>query len=126
MTSVTITLPMPHKHLSPNSRCHWAQKANAKRNQREAARHFILSGILEAELNPLDPWRTADVSIIVTAPDKRRRDKDNILASLKAAFDGAQDAGLVADDSGLTYLPINIVTGTKATAGVRITFTKTS
>ena len=122
MNQVTITLPMPHKHLSPNSRCHWAQKMTAKKAQRSLSALSII-GELKFER---PQWSGADVAIAVTAPDKRRRDKDNILASLKAAFDGAQDAGLVADDSGLTYLPIEIVTGNKATAGVRITFTKTS
>jgi Holliday junction resolvase RusA-like endonuclease len=29
-----------------------------------------------------------------------------MLSSLKAAFDGLADAGLIADDSGLTHLPV--------------------
>jgi len=37
---------------------------------------------------------------------RRRRDRDNLLASLKAAFDGLADAGLVADDSGLIHMPV--------------------
>lgn len=39
----------------------------------------------------------------------RRRDRDNLLASLKAAFDGIADAGLVENDAGLTHLPVHIV-----------------
>ena len=131
MKLITIYLDMPHKHLSPNSRCHWAQKSKAKKAQRDQSRYRIL-----CELNELDivsatrskwtPWKTANVQITVVPPDRRRRDKDNLLASLKAAFDGAQDAGLIADDSGLTYLPITITEPHKSKAGVQITFIKTT
>jgi crossover junction endodeoxyribonuclease RusA len=122
MNQITITLPMPHKHLSPNSRCHWAQKSTAKKAQRSLSALSIIAA-LKFE-RPL--WSSADVAITVTAPDKRRRDRDNLLSALKGAFDGAQDAGLISDDSGLTYLPIQIVTGNKATAGITLTFTKTN
>jgi len=37
---------------------------------------------------------------------RRRRDRDNLLASLKPAFDGLADAGLVVDDSGLIHMPV--------------------
>ena len=81
--------------------------------------------ICRATLDQLLSWKAANVQIEVTPPDRRRRDKDNLLASLKAAFDGAQDAGLIADDSGLTYLPITIQEPDKHNAGVKLTFTKT-
>lgn len=131
MTSITINLDMPHKHLSPNSRCHWAQKSKAKKDQRGHARYRILRALNEiapvnARFREWTPWKTANVEITVTPPDRRRRDKDNLLASLKAAFDGAQDAGLIADDSGLTYLPITITEPDKDGAGVQITFIKTT
>lgn len=131
MKRITIYLDMPHKHLSPNSRCHWAQKSKAKKDQRDHSRYRILRALNEdatAKARPREwtPWKTANVEITVTPPDRRRRDKDNLLASLKAAFDGAQDAGLIADDSGLTYLPITIAEPDKARAGVQITFIKTT
>jgi crossover junction endodeoxyribonuclease RusA len=119
---ITIKLEMPHKHLSPNSRCHWAQKSKAKRSQRDST-DFKIRAELGSNLSP--KWKTANVQITVTPPDRRRRDKDNLLASLKAAFDGAQDAGLIADDSGLTYLPIAITEPDKANAGVTLTFIRT-
>ena len=40
--------------------------------------------------------------------DLRRRDRDNLLASLKAAFDGLADAHILEDDSGLVHLPVRI------------------
>jgi len=131
MKQIAINLEMPHKHLSPNSRCHWAQKAKAKKDQRYHSFYRILRALNEiapfnTHLREWVPWKTANVQIVVIPPDRRRRDKDNILASLKAAFDGAQDAGLIADDSGLTYLPITITEPDKANAGVQITFIKTT
>ena len=127
---ITITLEMPHKHLSPNSRCHWAQKSKAKRDQRKTTEFFFLRELtnaapVKATQLAWRPCKTANVQITVTPPDRRRRDKDNLLASLKAAFDGAQDAGLIADDSGLTYLPIAITEPDKANAGVTLTFIRT-
>jgi crossover junction endodeoxyribonuclease RusA len=119
---ITITLEMPHKHLSPNSRCHWAQKSKQKRAQRMESSMRIFQ---QLGTKHFPDWKTANVQITVTPPDRRRRDKDNLLASLKAAFDGAQDAGLIADDSGLTYLPIAITEPDKANAGVTLTFIRT-
>jgi len=39
---------------------------------------------------------------------KRRRDRDNCLAQLKAAFDGLADAGLVVDDSDFIHMPVRL------------------
>ena len=56
-------------------------------------------------------FTSADVTPVFRFGDKRRRDKDNLLASLKAAFDGLTDAGVWTDDSEATYLPVRIETG---------------
>ena len=53
-------------------------------------------------------------------------DRDNTLASLKAYFDGLQAAGLIANDKGLTYLPVELVRVKKRVeAKVLIDVTKT-
>jgi Holliday junction resolvase RusA-like endonuclease len=36
--------------------------------------------------------------VVFVVPDKRRRDLDNALASMKAAWDGLVDAGVLVDD----------------------------
>ena len=54
---------------------------------------------------------------------RRKRDKDNALASLKAAFDGLVDAGIVADDVGLTHEPVEFRTS-RDRPRVEITVTK--
>lgn len=44
------------------------------------------------------PWERVDVSVVFYYKTKRRRDEDNAMGSLKAAYDGIVDAGLVGDD----------------------------
>lgn len=53
-----------------------------------------------------EPWKAASCVRHWYARDSRRRDRDNCLASLKATFDGLTDSGLLADDSGITHLPL--------------------
>lgn len=44
------------------------------------------------------PWQLARVTATFFHPDGRRRDPDNSMGSIKAAYDGIVDAGLVVDD----------------------------
>ncbi len=96
----TITLPLPHPDLSPNARVHHMAKARAVKSHRGfaymIARHHIGSLKLSA----------ATVQATFFFKAKRRRDPDNLLSSLKAAFDGMVDAGVFVDDCGLTHLPV--------------------
>lgn len=50
-----------------------------------------------------EPIAEADIVCVFYFKDKRRRDRDNLLASLKAAFDGIADAGIVSDDSSFRH-----------------------
>jgi crossover junction endodeoxyribonuclease RusA len=94
-----ITLPLPHKHLSPNSRCHWRAKAEAVKAYRTAA-------VIAAYGKGKPRWDAATVQCRFFFRDKRRRDGDNLLASTKPIWDGLVDAGVFSDDSGLTHLPV--------------------
>ena len=100
MKSITITIPIPAKELSPNWRGHWATKARRKAESREAAswrsKTFLA---VNAERQPR--WERASARVTFHWPDKRRRDPDNAMASLKATWDGIADAGIVANDSGI-------------------------
>lgn len=107
MNSYTIVLPLPHKSLNPNARPHWRAKAKAVKGYRLSA-HLTARGVRGAERDSDPLWPAATVLVRAYFKDARRRDKDNIQASLKAAFDGLVDAGLLADDSGLTHLPMEI------------------
>lgn len=99
--SVTMTLPLPSKELSPNSRVHWRVKAKATKSARQ---HSHALGLVAGR--PM--WKSANVRCVFTFGDKRQRDRDNLLASMKAYFDGLADAGIVENDSQLTYLPVEI------------------
>ena len=107
MNSVTIELPLPHKNLSPNSRCHYMAKATATKKARRDARHAsALAWYQWAIIAP--QWAEATVQATFYFKDRRKRDRDNLLASLKASFDGLADSRLIANDSGLTHLPVKV------------------
>lgn len=95
-----ITLPWPHKDLSPNARKHWGAKATAKKKAREDAHLATLEaagsaiGALRASLAGEGP---IPVRIVFYPPDKRHRDDDNMVGSAKAARDGIADALQVND-----------------------------
>ena len=92
----TVVLPWPPKELSPNARLHHMALHRAKKAYRTAcwlqARKAGMSAatLLGAE--------EADVHLVFYPPDKRNRDADNMLASMKAGLDGLADA-LKVDDS---------------------------
>lgn len=67
-------------------------------------------------------WPAATVKVIATYKDARRRDRDGILSSLKAAFDGLADAWVVLNDADFTYEPVEIRKGKDV--GIRLVITK--
>ena len=85
--SARVELPWPARELSPNARVHWTKKYRATK----AARHTASGVAVEAKV-----WRVKGDEIRLTVtlhpPDKRARDRDNMLASLKPVFDGISDA----------------------------------
>ena len=98
MKSITITVPLPDKALSPNARCHWRRIAEEKRMARDVAN---IKARFALNLEPAPRWDKARAQVTFYWPDKRRRDADNAMASLKAVVDGIADAGIVANDSGI-------------------------
>ncbi len=91
----TIELPWPPKALSPNARVHWAQLARARKQYRMLA--FVLAckaGVLGGQVKGVGRLK---VALTFYPPVMRHRDKDNLLASMKAALDGLADALLVDD-----------------------------
>ena len=97
-----IHLPWPDKLLSPNSRAHYLAVSQKKK----VAKHDAWARCLQV----MGPWRpgfggckSAHLSITFHPPDKRRRDLDNCLASIKAALDGIAKA-IECDDSKFSLL----------------------
>ena len=96
--TITIVLPHPPAPLRPNARCHWAVKSKAVKSYRAFAKVLAIQAFAN---QPPPMWERASVQIIWRCRTLRHPDPDNILASLKAVFDGLQDAGVVANDKGL-------------------------
>ena len=121
VNSIKITLTLPPRELSPNWRGHWRTKRKAVKKYRQAAH---LTAFLERD-GRQSSWVRATAQATFRYHVRRRRDKDNLLAMLKPAFDGVSDAGVILDDAGLTHLPVEIVTGVpKADERVEIVITK--
>jgi hypothetical protein len=114
---IRVVLPLPPKALHPNARVHWRVKYKATREYRRAAYFAAWAALGRPQgLNPIGPmWESATVQIVFYAPDKRKRDADGILSSLKSALDGLAapthngiGAGIIANDSGFSFLPVII------------------
>jgi Holliday junction resolvase RusA-like endonuclease len=84
--------------LRPNSRQHWRRKAQAVKAYRAMAKAYALQA-LAMQRQPM--WTKAKVNIIWRCTKRIHPDPDNIVASMKAAFDGIADAGIVENDKGL-------------------------
>lgn len=104
--TVTIELPLPHKSLSPNhviaSRAGRMGKSSKTKAYRTRSRLEVLAKYSQS-FRP--QWKRATVRIVWYHKTVRFPDSDNAIASLKAAFDGLTDAGILADDRGLTQEP---------------------
>lgn len=88
-----VTLQWPNSVLLPNSRAHWTARAAASRSARTtAASATRAAGISKIRLDSIK------ATIVFHPPDKRRRDLDSMLSSIKPALDGIADV-IGIDDS---------------------------
>lgn len=87
---MNVTLPFPPKELNPNNKPHWALLARVKKNYRKLCRVLALESGLTPEA--VQGWTAASMHLDFYAPDRRRRDDDNMLAAMKAGIDGIADA----------------------------------
>ncbi|HNT40043.1 MAG TPA: hypothetical protein PKO45_13085 [Rubrivivax sp.] len=93
---MTLNLPWPPSGLNPNVRhAHWSQLAGLKRRFRSACAMVAREQGARALQGP--PAALA-VHLLFVPPDRRRRDLDNCIASMKAGLDGLADV-LGVDDS---------------------------
>jgi len=109
--TLTVTLSLPPKALSPNARSHWAAKARAVQAHRGEA--FLMAGRAVAGVDKGGQrWALVGTEIMVRATFwfrvERRRDRDNAQASLKAALDGIAEA-LGVDDSRFIMAPATLL-----------------
>ncbi|MGB2336255.1 MAG: hypothetical protein ACPH5V_03015 [Alcanivorax sp.] len=118
MPSEEIVLPWPDRKLHPNSRVHWAPLAKAKKAAKRDA--FLVAKSVGWDKVEWPDGRL-HVWIDGYAKDRRRRDHDGFLASLKAQLDGIAMA-MGVDDS--RFVPHPYIKGeTRNPAEVRIRIT---
>lgn len=90
MNEITVETPWQAPPLTANQRYHWRKKAAITSDIRQWARLLFRTTYLQAPITVQLDWHV---------PDKRRRDVDNAVPTLKAICDGLVDAGLVPDDT---------------------------
>lgn len=101
---ITVTLGLPNKALSPNARTHWATKSRATKRYRLESQLVTINEMIRNHIH--EPFQRLTITPVFFYGVNRRRDGDNALASLKAAFDGLVSAKLVSDDSFIRYKPV--------------------
>jgi len=87
-----VTLDWPSQKSSMNSREHWSKKAASQKAQKHAA------AMLCRHLPKCEHKDDIAVTVMFLPPDKRRRDADNLLSSIKLSLD-AIAAQIGVDDS---------------------------
>ena len=89
---MAVELPWPPAELSPNRKNgkHWSTTHAIKTRYLADCRHLALQAMRAAGYVP--PQGVFGLTITFAAPDKRRRDMDNMLASLKSGLDGISQA----------------------------------
>lgn len=86
-----VTLPWPPSTLNPNARLHYQALARAKKSYRHACTILAMQAGAR-EFGAAARGYRLDVLVSLVPPDKRARDTDNMVASLKAGLDGLADA----------------------------------
>lgn len=106
-----VTLDWPSQKSSMNSREHWTKRAASQKSQK------YIAAILCRHLPRCEHAEDIPVIIIFYPPDKRRRDADNLLSSIKTSLDAiALKMGV--DDS--KFWPVTLEKEYGDEAGVKI------
>lgn len=91
-----IVLPFPPASLNPNRRHHWSDLVEAK--QTYGMNCYLLTNSARHKTAWVPPKGEIPLKITFVVPDKRRRDRDNLLAASKRGLDMVARA-LGVDDS---------------------------
>lgn len=94
---LSISLPLPPRELSPNSRVHWRRRAELTKLTRSDA--AAVAALAMRQCGFPFPWSDVELRTNWYWPDKRSMsDDDNLIGRFKAVRDGIADAGVVSDD----------------------------
>lgn len=101
---LAVELPWPSNKLSPNWRGHWSRRYHASSAARQTAGWRAREVVAPGTFDPDEP-----VYVVTTfyPPDRRSYDQDNLLARMKAAYDGISDA-IGVDDKHFRHHPVQI------------------
>lgn len=117
MRSWTLVLPWTAPPITLNARKHWAAKAAQTRNVRATA-------AILARAQHIPPLARCEALLTYSPRDRRRRDADNLVGTLKALCDGLVDAWVVPDDTpDLMVKPMPVIG--PVTKGGQLTLTVT-
>ncbi len=94
--TLVLRLPWPPRELSPNVKVHWGTKKRA--TDLYKAECFVAIRDVIGHAERPEPLQEATAKVVFVVPDRRRRDIDNAMASIKPAFDAMVTAGLLVDD----------------------------
>ena len=93
---LALTLPWPPTALSPNTRhAHWSALARAKKRFRAAC---AITAQAQGARPMAGKFEALAVNLRFVPPDRRLRDLDNCIASMKSGLDGLADV-LGVDDN---------------------------
>ena len=95
----SLVLPWPARACQPNSSVHPHTRSAARRAQRAEA---AAAGLLTRDL---PPGPVLQAELLFVPPDRRRRDLDNLVASMKGALDG------VFEEQGRDDRELRVITG---------------
>lgn len=96
----TIALPWTQPPLSLNDRLHWRTKAALTKT----IRNVVSATACVVHLSPIEGHAT--VTLHYQPADNRRRDADNLYATVKPCLDGLRDARIIRDDSADLVTPL--------------------
>jgi crossover junction endodeoxyribonuclease RusA len=113
---VRLNLPWPDSRLLPNRKLHWAEKGRATQDSRWTAMILasnqkiigVATGPDTFDYRPQLPMSACTAHVTFYPPDRRRRDLDNCLRSIKPYWDGMVDAGLLKDDSCIRQISVTM------------------
>jgi crossover junction endodeoxyribonuclease RusA len=104
---MTVTLGWPSRALSPNARTHWATLARAKKAARREGYLATFSACSVLPVRNVSMLHDATcIQVTFTPPNARRRDLDNLIASIKAHLDGISDAIGIDDSRWIWAAPV--------------------
>ena len=89
---IVIDLPWPPKELSPNARVHRMARARAASTYRQDCGWATVEALGGIHRCPRVTGEALELIAEFRMPDKRWRDADNLLATIKSGIDGVCDA----------------------------------